>query len=107
MPFFNRDVAMRISQLLKPEFGSDVRSRAGSYVHGRAVRIVQGTPTAVWATVQGSQRYNVALCLEDDELHISCSCPFFHDRGVGCKHIWATILVAEQQGHLSEVPRGD
>jgi len=66
------------------------------------VRIVQGTPVGVWATVRGSITYNVALSLEGKELHMSCSCPYFADNGP-CKHLWATILTAERQGHLGEV----
>ena len=96
---------MKISKILKRNFASDVRSRAASYYYSGSVRIVQETDSGLWATVQGSDRYQVAIFLEDDDLHMSCSCPYFSDRGVGCKHLWATILTAEQQGALSGLSR--
>ena len=96
---------MKISQLLKSQFAADVRSRAGAYFNSRAVRIVQGSPSGVWATVRGSSIYHVAMSLEDDALHLSCTCPYYTDRGVGCKHLWAAVLTAEQGGYLSELLR--
>ena len=30
----------------------------------------------------------------------SCDCPYFQDRFVICKHIWAALLEAERRGHL-------
>lgn len=35
---------------------------------------------------------------------MSCECPHFVDHGVACKHLWATLLTAAEQGHLSEIP---
>ncbi len=89
---------MTISQNLRDYFDAGVRKCAAAY-RGR-VRIVQGTPTGVWATVRGSSTYNVALTLEGNELHASCSCPYFEGAGA-CKHLWATLLAAERHGHLS------
>ena len=96
---------MQISQILKNYFAADVRGRAGSYVASRAVRILQGSDSGLWATVRGSDTYNVVIVFEDEELHMSCSCPYFIEHGVGCKHLWATILTAEQQRHLKEILR--
>ncbi len=96
---------MKITQLLKDDFPADVRSRAAPYMYGSAVRIVQGNSTGVWATVRGSSVYNVAMTIEDDILHMSCTCPYFTDRCDGCKHLWATVQIAERYGYLSELLR--
>jgi len=66
----NMEVAMKILQFLKLYFAADVISRAKAYVHGRAVRILQASPSGIWATVRGSSTYNSAMTLEDDGLHM-------------------------------------
>jgi superfamily II DNA or RNA helicase len=93
---------MNISQHLRGYFDAGVRNRAAAY--RGLVRIVQGTPTGVSATVRGSSTYHVALRLEGNELHASCSCPYYEGAGA-CKHLWATILTAERHGHLGEAVR--
>ncbi len=93
---------MKVSQIITNHFDADVRARGSSYFRSRAVRILQGTDSGVWATVRGSDDYDVAIFLETTNLHISCTCPYFTDRG-GCKHLWATILAAEQRGFLKEL----
>jgi hypothetical protein len=96
---------MKISQILKRYFAHNVRDRAWSYLSTRAVRIAQSSDTDVLALVRGGDSYHVAIILDDGELHMSCTCPYFSDRGVGCKHLWATILTAEQRGFLNELLR--
>ena len=49
--------------------------------------------------------YHVNLFRQDDEVHVLCTCPFFETESA-CKHIWATILEAWEQGHLGEVTAG-
>ena len=94
---------MSILSLLNRHFAADVRSRGFGYVSSNSVRIVQGASDGVWGTVRGSSTYQVALSLEEDELHATCSCPYFIDRGSGCKHLWATIVIADRHGYLSEL----
>lgn len=65
-----------------------------------------GSPTEVGARVQGSELYDVSLKWSNGKLAVRCDCPFFEEHGNRCKHIWATILEAEEQGYLSEVTRG-
>ena len=33
---------------------------------------------------------------EADRLKATCTCPYFADTGEACKHIWASILVADR-----------
>jgi superfamily II DNA or RNA helicase len=93
---------MNIPQFLRGYFDSGVRGRAAAY--RGLVRIVRGAPTGVWATVRGSSTYNVALTLEGNELHASCSCPYFEGNGA-CKHLWATLLEADRRGYLGEAAK--
>jgi superfamily II DNA or RNA helicase len=67
------------------------------------VKIRVGSPTEVTAQVQGTDLYNVSLTWSKGKLAVRCGCPFFEEHGNLCKHLWATILEAEEQGHLHEV----
>jgi superfamily II DNA or RNA helicase len=79
------------------------RVRGVDYATRGFVRIVRTTPEAVIAEVRGQQRYDVELHAVDSVLRASCSCPHFLG-GDACKHVWATLLVAERDGVL---PHGD
>jgi hypothetical protein len=57
----------------------------------------------VRATVAGTQAYSVKLQHRRGTLLISCTCPYFFDRGA-CKHLWATVLTAQDQGLLAALP---
>jgi superfamily II DNA or RNA helicase len=72
----------------------------------KRVKIRLGSPTEVGARVQGSDLYSVSLKWSNGKLSAGCDCPFFEEHGNLCKHIWATILEAWEQGHLGEVTRG-
>jgi hypothetical protein len=90
----------RLSTRLAPEFSAAVRSRGITYFQTQAVNITSGSVVGVEATVRGSEDYQVVIRWEQGTLFMSCNCPFFEDRGP-CKHLWATILAADAQGHLT------
>jgi len=39
------------------------------------------------------------MARQDDELYVFCDCPYFETEAP-CKHIWATILAADQKNYL-------
>src|ERR1700689_1255439 len=41
------------------------------------------------------------------ELGVFCDCPYFSDQGQICKHLWAAILAADEQGYLSDATAAD
>jgi superfamily II DNA or RNA helicase len=51
----------------------------------------------VVAEVHGTAVYLVALRYDDHALWAHCTCPYFADRVVVCKHIWATAVECERQ----------
>jgi len=85
---------------LSSQVPSKVRRRGAEYFVGGSVRISTGTADEVEATVAGTRRYRVRLAREGDTLRVSCTCPFFSDRAIPCKHVWATILAASSKGYL-------
>lgn len=77
---------------------SGIRERGTRYYRRGAVRLLSVDVSTVRAHVLGTRRYSVDLTLEDDRLSGSCDCPYFVDNASVCKHIWATLLAAEDDG---------
>ena len=79
--------------------GSRVKGRA--YHLDGAVKKVAGTPWAIEAIVKGTRSYAVEIHRDErGAMTAWCDCPYFHDRFVICKHIWAALLEAERRGQL-------
>jgi len=91
---------MGLADALAPHVDERIRTKGNRYFLGGAVRAIEGSPTAVTATVRGSEWYQVHLTRTGDEVLASCGCPFFTDRNDFCKHIWAVILAADSEGYL-------
>src|SRR5437016_3039368 len=91
---------MTLSKRLAGNFTSGLQHRGNKYFWGMHVHIEHGSEFEVRARVRGSQTYEVNLDLQDSVLSAWCDCPYFESNGP-CKHLWATILAAERDGHLS------
>jgi superfamily II DNA or RNA helicase len=72
------------------------RNRGESYFRSGRVSVIQSDSERFSASVRGTQRYDVSLQLDDDRLIVKCTCPYFEGSIEPCKHIWATILAADQ-----------
>jgi hypothetical protein len=93
---------MQIDDLAR-RFTDAVRRRGTAYRLADAVTITRPTPTAIRAVVQGTEPYEVRIAVDGENLVLRCSCPAFED-DEPCKHLWATALVAADQGLLSAMP---
>lgn len=58
----------------------------------------------VVARVRGTSKYRVRVRLRGSKLLASCTCPYFNPQGEPCKHLWATLLLAEARGLLHSPP---
>ena len=96
---------MRLSQVFASYVSSRSRARGESYFRSGAVQNLVSHGGRVEGTVVGSQAYSVVLVPSADMIAGSCSCPYFDDHLEICKHIWATILAAEDKG-IPLVPPG-
>jgi hypothetical protein len=94
---------MSLTRTFSKYFDSGVRNRGSSYYRSGLVSIKQTTDDLVLATVRGSSNYSVRLQIQDDILEVECNCPYFEDWGTTCKHIWATIIAAENRNYLTDV----
>jgi superfamily II DNA or RNA helicase len=96
---------MTLASSLAPFVESRIRGRGREYFARGMVSLLSCGPVAVEAMVLGSEEYDVTLVREGQDLEAFCSCPYV-DRGEPCKHIWATILAAEEANGLIG-PRGE
>jgi superfamily II DNA or RNA helicase len=80
------------------DFSSAIRARGSDYFQEGRVKIKTGSEWEVYARVRGGKEYEVDLSIEDDELIVHCGCPDFENQP--CKHLWATILAADEKGYL-------
>ncbi len=92
----------RLSRFVSPK----IRIRGKEYFERNAVKILFSDLEFVSARVSGSQNYEVDLEREKDSLVYSCDCPYFDGNSEICKHVWATILELDKNGHLKKWPVG-
>ena len=92
---------MQLASILENQFSVSSQKRGDVYFEQRRVKIRMGSATELSATVVGSEPYMVMLKWSGKELSVLCSCPYFIDEGATCKHIWASILAADEQGYLA------
>jgi superfamily II DNA or RNA helicase len=85
-----------------PDFDAGVRARGELYAATGRVHLTSGNPEAVAAEVRGTELYEVAIGVDEGEVTATCTCPFYAG-GEFCKHVWATLVVAELRGHLEEL----
>ncbi len=93
--------------LVTPQFSksvdSHVRQRGFEYFRNGHVRLISGDELQCSADVMGTTRYEVDIAVDDfskGRVYCNCTCPFVAENNEPCKHIWATILAAEQKGWL-------
>ena len=86
-----------------------VVARGDLYALRGVVTIRHGDADRVAARVQGTETYDVGLryTRRDRGGTIACSCSCSHARTTRrlCKHVWATLRIAERRGHLTSVAR--
>jgi superfamily II DNA or RNA helicase len=94
-------VAGYLTSLLFDDTNARTRARGHAYFAAGAVRKLSGDAWSVEARVQGSRLYEIDIFRFKDGFENSCTCPFFDDGVNICKHIWAVLLAAEEQGYLT------
>jgi len=97
---------LELPSILAKEFSVSSRNRGDEYFRLKRVKVHIGSSAEVSATVNGMEPYEVLLKVSGSKLSVSCTCPYFLGEGQNCKHIWASILTADEQGYLSDAAGG-
>ena len=95
---------MGIAQKVARNFSDAVRARGQSYFSKGRVSLMSARPNEIVAKVRGTTKYRVRARLRGAKLLTSCSCPYFSPQGEPCKHLWATLLLADARGMLQTPP---
>jgi hypothetical protein len=96
---------MYLQRQLTKDFSSGIRQRGFEIYRSRMVTLLSGSQWEVSAKVRGSDFYRVQLSRQDDELYVFCECPFFETESA-CKHIWATLVAADEKNYLRGAGNG-
>jgi hypothetical protein len=91
---------MSLSARFSGSFDSRIQVRGRSYYSGNRVRIKSGDARSVRAKVRGSENYDVKILVAPNGLIATCTCPYYYEDL--CKHIYATLLEADNSGMLSD-----
>src|SRR3954451_24062792 len=90
---------MTLATLLAHFVDWRVRERGRQYFQTGKGQIVSAGPEEVEAGVSGDEEYRVSLRREEANVWVFCSCAFF-EGGEPCKHVWATVLAADERKAL-------
>lgn len=98
---------MSLSSSLESKFRGDIRFRGQAYVKAERVAITRVTADELFGVVEDGTEFHTQLTRRDDALLMTCSCANGHGNphDVRCKHVWATILQAEQAGYINDTAR--
>lgn len=79
-------------ELIEQAFPVAIRKRGLDYQSNGQVTILEQTSEYAVASVAGTGLYEVTVRFEDDDLcGAECECPYA-EKGLPCKHMWATLL---------------
>ncbi len=95
---------MGIAQKVSRNFSDAVRARGQSYFVKGRVTLMASRPGEVVARVRGTAKYRVRVRLRGSKLLASCTCPYFSPQGEPCKHLWATLLLADSRNLIQAPP---
>lgn len=91
---------MSLINRLSAEVSLKTRNRGREYHSAGVVSVRHSTGEFIEAAVEGARTYCVLIARNRDGVHVSCSCPYFGECFEACKHVWATLLTAEENGLL-------
>ncbi|MCH2211166.1 MAG: SNF2 family helicase [Fuerstiella sp.] len=90
---------MTLSELLQNRFRADLRHRGAAYIEAERVSLVRVTAENVFGMVVDGVEYNTQLRHQESDIALFCTCDQFAKSGA-CKHLWATVLAADLEGHV-------
>ena len=93
---------MTVLDILRPLTSHSAQQRGWQYLN--RVEGLSHHDQSVTAAVVGAEVYDVEIRYTARQLRVWCSCPYFADRSTGCKHLWATAVLALEQGWLTNLP---
>jgi superfamily II DNA or RNA helicase len=88
-------------KVMEPRFRGDIRFRGAAYVQAERVEITHVTDDRLYGVVHDGDEFQTQLSREDAQMIPFCTCAKPGQQEIHCKHVWATILIAEDQGYVN------
>ena len=92
---------MSLIKVMEPRFRGDIRFRGAAYVQSERVEITHVTDDRLYGVVHDGDEFQTQLSRDDAQLVPFCTCAKPGQQEIHCKHVWATILIAEDQGYIN------
>ena len=92
---------MSLIKVMEPRFRGDIRFRGAAYVQSERVEITNVTDDRLYGVVHDGDEFQTQLSREETQLIPFCTCAKPGQLEIYCKHVWATILIAEDQGYIN------
>ena len=99
--------SMTLAELLEGRFRADIRFRGVAYVKAERVAVTRVTPNELFGVVRDGVEYQTQLSRHDGKLKLFCNCARTAQPESTCKHLWATILAADEGSYVSGEIRAD
>ena len=90
---------MTLSELLQSRFRADLRHRGAAYIEAERVSLVRVTADNVFGVVVDGVEYQTQLRYQESDIALFCTCDQFA-KSKACKHLWATVLTTDLEGHV-------
>ena len=91
---------MTLAELLQSRFRADLRHRGAAYIEAERVTLSRVTEENVLGVVVDGVEYQTQLKYQESEIGLFCTCDQFA-KSKACKHLWATVLSADLEGHVN------
>ena len=88
-------------KVMEPRFRGDIRFRGAAYVQGERVEITHVTDDRLYGVVHDGDEFQTQLSRDETQVVPFCTCAKAGQQEIHCKHVWATILIAEDQGYIN------
>lgn len=92
---------MSLIKVMEPRFRGDIRFRGAAYVQGERVEITHVTDDRLYGVVHDGDEFQTQLSRDETQVVPFCTCAKAGQQEIHCKHVWATILIAEDQGYIN------
>lgn len=92
---------MSLIKVMESRFRGDIRFRGAAYVQSERVEITHVTSDRLYGVVHDGDEFQTQLSRDDSQMVPFCTCARPGQQEVHCKHVWATILIAEEQGYVN------
>lgn len=96
---------MSFSKVLETRFRGDIRFRGAAYVQSERVEVTHVTTEHLYGVVQDGQEFQTQLARTESQITAFCTCAKAGQQEIHCKHVWATILIAESSGYVNGAAR--